>query len=218
MPSCTPLIVPHKTGRAIVFLLAMISIVHACGMGFGTALAQSPSKQSAPAQKAAPSTRSGGSTQPGEIGTGTKALPLPVLEMRDTILAAAKSGRLDDLKIAVELNEMKPVFGDEPVGDPIAFVKKNSADGTGQDVLAAIGAILDGDHAVLPLGRDIENNRIYVWPSFAETGITNLPPEREAALAGLVTAEQLKTMRDAGRYTHWRLGIGADGTWHFLRK
>jgi hypothetical protein len=28
----------------------------------------------------------------------------------------------------------------------------------------------------------------------------------------------LKDMRAAGKYAHWRIAIGADGTWHSFRR
>ena len=70
--------------------------------------------------------------------------------------------------MAYELNELKPHLAAAPVTDPVAFWKEISADGRGLEVLAALGQILDAGYVVLPTGRDLENNRIYVWPYFAE--------------------------------------------------
>jgi len=70
----------------------------------------------------------------------------------------------------------------------------------------------------LPLGRDLENNRIYIWPYFAEVPLAKLTPAQEVELLRLVPPAAVKAMRAAGRYTHWRLAIGADGTWHSFRR
>jgi hypothetical protein len=71
---------------------------------------------------------------------------------------------------------------------------------------------------VLPLGRDLENNRLYVWPYFAEVPLDKLSPAQEVELLRLVSPAALKDMRSSGKYTHWRIVIGADGTWHSFRR
>ena len=70
----------------------------------------------------------------------------------------------------------------------------------------------------MPTGRDIENNRIYVWPSFAETMPAPLTPAQDVEMDALYAPADAKTMRAANRFTGWRLAIGADGVWHTFRK
>ena len=70
----------------------------------------------------------------------------------------------------------------------------------------------------LALGRDLENNRVYLWPHFAETGVVGLSSEQETELLRLVPPAEWSVMRQTKRYTWWRLGIGADGAWHFSTK
>jgi hypothetical protein len=153
-----------------------------------------------------------------QVRQGTAGLPLPVLEIREAILAAVATGRIEDIKTAIELNEMKPAFGDAIAADPIAWLKQASGDGEGRDVLAALGRILEAGYVALPLGRDPENPKVYVWPHFAETGIADLSPERAAELARIVPPDAVAAMRERGRYDYWRIGIGAEGVWHFLRR
>ena len=140
------------------------------------------------------------------------------MDMREAILAAVRAGRIEELKTAIELNEMKPTFGDGPVPDPIAWLKQMSSDGEGREILAQLANILEAGFVALPLGRDPENTAVFIWPHFAETGVRNLTPEREVELLRLVPAAAAKAMRDKGAYDHWRIGIGADGVWHFLRR
>jgi hypothetical protein len=149
---------------------------------------------------------------------GAGDLPRPVIEMREAILAAVASGRIEDLRIAIEMNEIRPAFPDGPETDPIAYLKSQSADGEARDVLGALGAILEAGYAVVPLGRDLENNRIFVWPHFAETGIGNLSSRDAADLERIAGGEAVSGMRRSGRYSGWRIGIGADGTWHVLSR
>ena len=203
---------PCRTATpAAVYLIVLMAIVHA--VGSMTVSAQSRKSTPAETPAASPSRR----VAP-EVRYGTDGLPRPVLEMREAILAAVKSGRIEELRIAIEMNEIKPNFGDGPVPDPIAFLKQASSDGEGREVLAALGNLLEAGYAILPLGRDLENNRIYVWPYFAETGIGNLTPEQEVELYRLVPPASVAKMREKGRYDYWRVGIAADGTWHVMAR
>ncbi|HEX7073307.1 MAG TPA: hypothetical protein VF226_04640 [Hyphomicrobiaceae bacterium] len=152
---------------------------------------------------------------------GTEApppLPRPVQEMREAILAAVHSGDIEELRVALEWNELPPHVADEPVEDPIAYWKKISGDGEGREILAALGEILECSPTALPIGDDIENNLVYVWPGLAEADLSKLTPQQEVALYRLVSPAEAKAMREANRWQWWRLAIGADGTWHTFHK
>jgi hypothetical protein len=198
---------PAATAVAVL-VIAVLALVHAGG-GMSDAMAQKSKPKSTANSPAA-------AASPPKVHYGTAGLPPPVLEMRDAILSAVRSGRIKDLRTAVELNEIKPVVGDKPVGDLIAHWRQRSGDGEGREVLALLGEILDAGYVVLPIGRDLENNRVYVWPYFAELAPDKLTPAQEVELLRLVPAETLGEMKRQGRYTHYKLGIGADGTWHFF--
>lgn len=208
-----------RTALCVVwlFLLVQSFIVQCFGPGFAPlspAHAQGTQKKAVSPRKQRPA------PQPAsEIRCGSEPLPGPVRDMREAILSAAGSGRIEDLRHAWELNELKPDLGvDLAGGDPIAHWKQISGDGEGREMLAVLAEILEAGCAVLPLGRDLENNRIYVWPYFAEVGLDKLAPAQEVQLLRLVPPAAAKEMRASGKYTHWRLGIGADGTWHFFRR
>lgn len=145
-------------------------------------------------------------------------LPVTVAEMRDLILAAIQSGDIEDLRPALQWNELPPEVADSPVSDPIAHWRNVSTDGAGREILAVLSLLLDRPPAVLPLGRDIENNRLYVWPAIAERPIRTLSPADQVELLRLVPFAEAKRMTEAGRYDGWRLAIGADGTWHSFRR
>ena len=152
------------------------------------------------------------------VNYGVAKLPAPVAEMREAIMAAVRSGNIEELRHAFELNELKPELGPEPVGDPVAYWKKISGDGEGREVLAVLAEILEAGYVALPLGRDLENNRIYVWPYFAEVPLAKLTPAQQVELLRLAPPAAVREMMGTGKYTYWRLAIGADGTWHFFRK
>jgi hypothetical protein len=172
-----PLRLGVRTIFRVVFLFLLVqSFLVQC---FGTGLAPIAPVHAQATQKRTTSPKK---QQPApEIRCGSEPLPGPVADMREAILGAVGSGRIEE-------------------------------------ILAVLGEILDAGCAVLPLGRDLENNRIYVWPYLAETDLTKLGPAQEVQLLRLVPPAAAKDMRAAGRYTHWRLGIGADGTWHFFRR
>lgn len=145
-------------------------------------------------------------------------LPTPVAEMREAILAAVRSGEIEDLRNAIEWNELPPAFADKGVDDPIAFLRQASADGEGREMLAVIGDLIGAGAARLPIGRDVENADVYVWPYLAERPLDQLSSAEQVDLLRLVPAATAKAMRAAKRWTWYRLVIGADGTWHsFMR-
>ena len=130
---------------------------------------------------------------------GREGLPAPVEDMREAILGAVRSGRIEELRHAWELNELKPDLGVASVGDPVAHWKQISGDGEGREVLAVLAQILDAGYVVLPLGPDLENNRLYVWPYFAEVPLDKLSPGQEVELLRLVPPAAAKDMRSAGQ-------------------
>jgi hypothetical protein len=195
-----------------LFVLALPSLVYCLG-GAMPALAQTAKAKPDSSKK-----QQGRSSGDLDINYGTAKLPSPVAEMREAILAAVRSGNIEELRHAFELNELKPELGPEPVGDPVAFWKKISGDGEGREVLAVLAEILDAGYVAVPLGRDLENNRIYVWPYFAEVPLQKLTPAQQVELLRLVPPAAAKEMIQTGKYTYWRIAIGADGTWHHFRK
>jgi len=200
---------PHtqRTARAlVVFLVALPLLVHCLApaasqtqqpIGGGARKQQHPSPQ---------------------VHYGTQGLPAPVREMREALLAAVQSGQIEELGYAYELNDLKPDLGAAPGTDPVAHWRRISGDGHGREVLAALWLVLDAGYVVLPLGPDLENNRLYVWPYLAEVPLGKLTPAQEVELLRLVLPGQARQMKEKGRYTHWRLAIGADGSWHTFRR
>jgi hypothetical protein len=156
--------------------------------------------------------------QPSPAAPRPAQLPAPVAEMREAILAAVRSGHIEDLRTPLEWNELAPVIANQSVADPIAYWKQVSGDGEGREILAILAEILEAGYAVLPVGADIENNRLYVWPALAEVPLHQLTPAQEVQLYRFVTPGEVKRMREKGTWTWYRLAIGADGTWHAFRK
>jgi hypothetical protein len=155
---------------------------------------------------------------PPRIRYGTEGLPRAVLDLREALLAAVESGHIEELGHALDLSDIKPDLGAPPSTDPVAHWKGVSGDGQGREVLAALSLILEAGYVAVPRGPDIENNQLYVWPYFAEIPLGQLTPKQEVELLRLVPAATAREMKAKGKYTHWRLAIGADGTWRLFRK
>jgi hypothetical protein len=148
----------------------------------------------------------------------TDALPGPVIEMRDAILAAVRTGNIEDLKPALQWNEMPPVIATGKVEDPISYWKSTSGDGQGREILAIMEAMFSAGYTVLPVGRDVENSKLFVWPRFAEMDLANLKPEDEVQLYKIATPAEVKVMIAKKKWLGYRIAIGAEGTWHAFQK
>lgn len=140
-------------------------------------------------------------------------LPIPVQEMRDAIMAAVLRGDFEELRTAIEWNELRPNFGFETNVDPIEHWQTTSRGG-GIEILAILGEILDGPPAKLPIGPDLENNAVYVWPYLSEVPPQHLTPAQQVELHRIAGAEEAAKIIESGKWTWYRLAIGADGTWH----
>ncbi|MFT5510066.1 MAG: hypothetical protein ACI89J_003158 [Hyphomicrobiaceae bacterium] len=163
-------------------------------------------------------TKTATATKPPAIGQGRGSLPPAVSEMRDGIIAAARTGSLKELLIPIQWNELPPDFGDLSVEDTIAAWKKQSPDGSGRGWLALLINLLEAPYAVLRKGPDIENNKIFIWPAFSELPLKKLSPALQVELLRLVSAKEAARMQALGHYDGFGLAIGADGTWHVFKK
>ena len=194
-----------------------LALLVACGLALPILHAQSqtPKAETAtpPAQQKAPQ-----KAQAPKVRYDTDDLPQAVVEMREALLAAIESGQIEELRQAYDMSGVKPDTGAPPKTDPIAHWKSASGDTQGREVLAALSLVLDTGYVAVRRGSDIENNQLYVWPYFAELPLGQLTPRQEVELLRLVPANMAREMKEKGKYTGWRLVIGADGTWHAFRK
>ena len=198
----------HLTRNVILssFLLAASGLVHVVTAVTPTEVLAAKPAKSAKAKNAA------------RIGRDPAKLPEPVAEMRDAILAAVQSGKIEELIVPIQWNELKPDFGDIDAGKPIAGWKQLSVDGNGAEILAILHRLLNSPYAVIRQGSDIENNKIFVWPYHAEMPLEKLTPRQQTELLAVIPSNQFKAMTESGKYSYWRISIGADGTWHELIK
>lgn len=202
----------RRSGRvsvpAALVVVAAAGLVHAA-LDMGTSGVAETRKKAPAGELRTPA-------KPSLAATGR--LPTAVQDMQDLIMTAVRSGDIADLRAAIEWNEIRPDVADAPVADVIAHWRQTSADGAGREILAALANVLALPFAVLPLGKDIENNRIYVWPAIADKPLGTLTLAEQVDLLRLMPPAEAVAMLEKGRYTGWRLAIGADGTWHSFKR
>lgn len=178
---------------------------------------ETPKSQPAPApasDSGAPKEAEPASPAPGqpEVIYDFNRLPDPVRETLQGIVVAAQSGNIDDMLPVLEENELPPMLGSTAVSDPIAFWKKASADGKGQDILAAMLNVFSSGFLRKGEGKDA----MYIWPYFAEMDLTKLTPAQEVDFYRIVPPPQGVEMKKSGKYTYYRAGISSEGVWHYF--
>jgi len=148
-----------------------------------------------------------------QVITDMSKLPPAVALMRERILAAARTGKLDVVVSAMQSSKTLPIFSQAGDKDPIAYWRRNYPDSEGIEVLAILTEILETPCVHVDPGTPEE---MYVWPYFARTPLKTLTPEQKVELFKIVTGGDYKDMLNAGTYNFFRLGIGADGGWRFF--
>lgn len=151
---------------------------------------------------------------PPEVRKGTEGLPPLVVKMRQRLLDAAYSGDMQRLKVAMQVSEMPPVFSVNEIGDPIEFLKKQSGDGQGLEILAILTDVLEASWVRINPGTRQE---MYVWPSFTALPLDRLDASQTVEIYKIVTSSDFEEMKSVGRYTFYNVGIGPDGTWHWFK-
>ena len=129
------------------------------------------------------------------------------------------SGRIEDLRHAYELNELKPDLGVDRRRRPGRALEADlgrrrgprDPGRAGRDPRCRLRRA-----AARPRPREQPDLRLALLRRDA-TSPSSRPPRR-CELLRLVPPAAAKEMRATGKYTHWRLGIGADGTWHYFRR
>ena len=148
-----------------------------------------------------------------EILRDTALLPAPVARIREQILEAARSGDIERLRPIIDGNGITPTFSFVGETDAIAFWKETSGDSEGRELLAIMSEIFEAGFLHSGAGTADE---IYIWPYFAEIPLDKLTPAQQVELYRLVTAQDVKDMREFGSYIFYRAGITPDGQWQYF--
>ena len=139
-------------------------------------------------------------------------LPPPVAALRQKILAAAKTGDINALKPIMDAGAHPPSLGasEDEAADPIAFLKSQSGDPDGREILAILSEILEAGYVHVDAGTP---NELYLWPYFARYPLDKLTPPQMVELFRLLTSSDFEEMKSYGAYLFYRVGITPDGQW-----
>lgn len=176
--------------------------------GAETSQTEVPKQAPSPAEQAQNQT----SGPPPKVLYDLNSLPKPVQDMLRSIIAAAESGDVENMRPVLESNELKPLVSTNAADDPIEVWKKASADGDGREVLAAILNVLASGFVLSGQGKDA----MYIWPYFAAIDMTKLSPSEQVDLYRIVPASEALAMQKAGKYSYYRLAISPTGIWHYF--
>jgi hypothetical protein len=148
--------------------------------------------------------------------TDLAALPAPVRAIRDKILAALEKNDVEALRIPVDWNEVRPLFaksGTFPAGtDPVEILKKLSFDGKGRETIALLRAVLAQPYVVVRRGPVT----LYEWPAFGRLSVPPADADEASARWACVRFADLARANAEGRPRPARVGIAADGVWHYF--
>lgn len=141
-------------------------------------------------------------------------LPSAVQKTRHQIMTAAMAG---------DLELLRPMIGTGPdavqvaitsySGDPIDYLRNQSGDGEGHEILAILIDVLSAGVAHVEIGS---GNEVYIWPYFHAVSIEKLSPEQRVELFRVVTAGDYEAMLQFGAYNFFRVAITPDGTWRYF--
>jgi hypothetical protein len=192
----------RRLGIPILFLTTAFGLVYALPPLVSPLKAEKADNQKAPILNSS-----------AEILRDVEILPAEVNRIRRAILDAAMSGQIEAMRVPIEMNEIPPILAREKLADPIAHWKTVSGDGEGREILATLVQLFRTGFVHKNAGT---GDAIYVWPYFAEMPLDALTPAQEVELLMIVPPSRLKAMKASGRYDHYRIGIGHDGTWHYF--
>ena len=149
-----------------------------------------------------------------EISYDLDALPFPTRRMHELILEATKAGDIEKLRAFIGSGENMTLLSlGELEGDPIDFLKKQSGDADGHELLAILEEVLEAGYVHLDPGTDRE---LYVWPYFFAMPIDRLTDRQMVELFRIVTYGDFQDMEDFGGYIFYRVGITPTGRWQFF--
>jgi hypothetical protein len=140
-------------------------------------------------------------------------LPAPVERLREQIIAAAETGDPEKLRTIIDAQDEPPDFGPSDTGDPIGYLKLQSGDSEGREILAILIEVLEAGYVHVDVGTPDE---VYLWPYFARYPIDKLSPQQLVQLFKLVYAGDYEDMLSNGLYDYFRAGISPDGQWRFF--
>ena len=149
-----------------------------------------------------------------EVSYDLEALPFPTRRMHELILEATRAGDIEKLRAYIGTGQNMTLLSlGEVEGDPIDFLKQQSGDSAGHELLAILEEVLEAGYVHLDPGTERE---LYVWPYFFAYPINALSDRQMVELFRIVTYGDFQDMEDFGGYIFYRVGITPTGRWQFF--
>ncbi|MEL6504300.1 MAG: cytoplasmic protein [Pseudomonadota bacterium] len=149
-----------------------------------------------------------------EIMRDLSALPAPVRTMRARLLELARTGDVENLRSLMGSGEKATRLSiGETESDPIAFLKEQSGDPDGFEILGILVDVLEAGYVHI---KDGEDEEIYVWPYFFAVPLDKLTAPQKVELFTVLTAGDVEESQEMGSYVFYRVGITPDGRWDFF--
>lgn len=149
-----------------------------------------------------------------EVSYDLEALPFPTRRMHELILAATKTGDIEKLRPYIGVGDSMTLLSLSGFdGDPITFLKQETGDEKGHEILAILEEVLEAGYVHIDKGTDQE---LYVWPYFFAYPIDKLSDPQMVELFRIVTYGDFQDMKDFGGYIFYRVGITPSGRWSFF--
>lgn len=149
-----------------------------------------------------------------EVSYDLTKLPEPVQRMHKLLIEAAKTGDPEKLRPLLGMGEGATQLSlADLTEDPIKFLKGQSGDEDGQEILAILEEVLEAGYVHLDAGTPQE---LYVWPYFFAYPLDRLTPQQKVEIYRIVTASDFDEMQNFGNYIFYRIGISPEGRWAFF--
>ena len=149
-----------------------------------------------------------------EVEYDPAKLPPAVRRLREQIIEAAATGDVEKLRPIIEANGEPPAFSYNDTGDdPIEYLKSQSADPDGREMLAILIDMLKAGYVHIGVGTPDE---MYVWPYFAYYPVQLLTGPQIVELLKIVYPGDYEDMKTYGAYLSYRVGLAPDGTWRYF--
>ena len=146
-----------------------------------------------------------------EISNDYDALPEAVRDLRSMLLEAAYNGDYDALKLRMDEQETPPRVSFGEVDDPIAYLKSQSSDPEGLQIMAVLADLLEARFGII---TNQGEEPIYIWPYLAGLpDVSNLEPYQKVDAYRLLPPAQAEALATDGMWYAWRVMIAADGEW-----
>jgi hypothetical protein len=143
------------------------------------------------------------------VSSDVSELPEPVQRKREALLEAARSGDIDKLKAVFDEKKTRPNVSFGAPDDEIEYLKQNSGDGEGLEVLAILADTLEAPYAAQGSG---DGKIYYVWPYFAVMeDMRALTPAQLVEGYRLLGWRGFEDMREYGGWLNWRAFIDESG-------